>query len=328
MGTLRIVHTHADGTLLEGSSKGDGVYEILKGLRGWRYFPSIRAIGIQQSRDHVAKRWLINAAADALRVAGHEVTVEIDDTPRARDEVLADQADRLDDRREALAARAERRGAECQSLRDRSHALVANIPPGQPYIVDSSGYAADRRRRERSVDLAIAAAHMADHVAEVERRAAAVGVAARVAETPRAAQERIKRLEAELRGIDRQLNGHERNFRNGNNVIVYTERHAPVDPASDHGLTLTARAAQIRVQLDHDRATVAAAVESGGLTVWDRKSVHAGDKVSQRSGEDARWHTVVRVNQVTVSVETGYSWTDKIPYTGIRQVRCPHGGAA
>jgi hypothetical protein len=94
MADLMIRHTHADGTLLEGSSKGDGVYEVLKGLRGWRYFPSIGAIGIRQSRDRVAKRGLINAAADALRAAGHEVTVEIDDTPRARADVLADQADR------------------------------------------------------------------------------------------------------------------------------------------------------------------------------------------------------------------------------------------
>jgi hypothetical protein len=107
-------------------------------------------------------------------------------------------------------------------------------------------------------------------------------------------------------------------------VIVYTERHAPVDPASDHGQMLTARAAQIRLQLDHDRATVAAAVEAGHLTVWDRGSVHPGDLVCQHTGDTGRWHTVVRANRTTVSVETGYSWTDKLPYTSIRQVRCPH----
>lgn len=33
---LIIRHTHADGTLIEGSRKGDGVYEILKGLRDKR----------------------------------------------------------------------------------------------------------------------------------------------------------------------------------------------------------------------------------------------------------------------------------------------------
>ena len=69
-------------------------------------------IGIAQSRDHLAKRWQIDAAAEALRQAGFEVTVEIDDTPRDVAEVKADRAERLDGRYERLTAkaRAERGG--------------------------------------------------------------------------------------------------------------------------------------------------------------------------------------------------------------------------
>lgn len=66
--TITIRHNHADGTLVEGSRKGDGVWEILRGLHhNWRYFPSIGAIGIGQSRDRVAKRWVIEAAATVIR---------------------------------------------------------------------------------------------------------------------------------------------------------------------------------------------------------------------------------------------------------------------
>ena len=59
-------------------------------------------IGIPQSRDQLAKRWQIDQAAKALRAAGHEVTVEIDDTPRDMAEVKADRADRLDARYDRL----------------------------------------------------------------------------------------------------------------------------------------------------------------------------------------------------------------------------------
>ena len=33
MSDIKITHTHADGTLIEGSRKGDGVWEILLELR-------------------------------------------------------------------------------------------------------------------------------------------------------------------------------------------------------------------------------------------------------------------------------------------------------
>ena len=31
---ITITHTHADGTLIEGSAKGDGVYDVLKAPAG------------------------------------------------------------------------------------------------------------------------------------------------------------------------------------------------------------------------------------------------------------------------------------------------------
>jgi hypothetical protein len=58
MSSITITHTHEGGTLIGGSAKGDGVYETLKGLRtSWRYFPSLRQIGLGQSRDKSAQTW-------------------------------------------------------------------------------------------------------------------------------------------------------------------------------------------------------------------------------------------------------------------------------
>jgi len=70
---ITIRHTHADGTTVEGSRKGDGVYDILRQPpHRFRYFPSTRTIGIQASRDKLPQQDRINAAAGALRAAGFE----------------------------------------------------------------------------------------------------------------------------------------------------------------------------------------------------------------------------------------------------------------
>ena len=85
MSDITITHTHAEGTLIEGSRKGDGVWEVLKGLgANWRYFRSLGQIGLGQSRDKAAKTWAIDRASEALRKAGHEVTVSVDDCSGAR----------------------------------------------------------------------------------------------------------------------------------------------------------------------------------------------------------------------------------------------------
>jgi hypothetical protein len=60
MNEITITHSHEGGTLIEGSRKGDGVYDLLRGLHdNWRYFPSLRQIGLGQSRDNAAKAWVI-----------------------------------------------------------------------------------------------------------------------------------------------------------------------------------------------------------------------------------------------------------------------------
>jgi hypothetical protein len=86
MADITITHTHEAGTLVEGSRRGDGVYEVLHALHGhWRPFRSLGCLGLLNTRDRAAKRWMIDGAAEALRKAGHVVTVEIDDSQRRRE---------------------------------------------------------------------------------------------------------------------------------------------------------------------------------------------------------------------------------------------------
>ena len=139
---ITITHTHADGTLITGSAKGDGVYEVLKGLRdNWRYFPSIRQIGLGQSRDHNAHTYKINRAAEALRAAGHEVTVTVDESQRRSvAEIEADRAERAEARAERYEERSERVGAKAQAdydraresvLSERARVIHCDVRPGQ-----------------------------------------------------------------------------------------------------------------------------------------------------------------------------------------------------
>jgi len=320
MATIVIRHTHAEGTLIEGSRKGDGVYEIAR-RHGFTYFPSIRAIGIRGSRDHLARRDRINACAEALRAAGHEVTVEIDDTPRDRGQVLADQADRLDDRRDALKAKADRLNARADALRKHSDRLVEHIPPGQPILVGHHSERRHRRTLERSINAMLKAADTSARAREVERRANAVGKNLDHSARPDVIARRIKRLEAELRKVERELTGYTRRHLDHSGQPYYVEEHAPA--TGEHRDALLARQRYLQEQLDYDRAQLEAA-KANGFKVWDRTTVHVGDFVNYGLGG---WYKVVKVNRTTVSIDSGYSWTCKVPFTDIRQVRCEHGEA-
>jgi Domain of unknown function (DUF3560) len=315
--TITITHTHAEGTLLDGSRKGDGVWEIAK-LHGWAFSRNV-GIYIRGSRDRVANRAKINGLAQALRDAGHDVTVEIDDQHRDRATVLADQAERLDDRRDALKTKADRRSAETQALWDYSDRLVEHIPPGQPILVGHHSERRHRRTLERSQNAAFKALEVGREAEATARRAAAVGKAAAHSETPAVTGRRIERLETELRDITRKLDGHERVFRNHAGEVYHVEKHGPAQ--GDYRETLIARREQILDQLDYDRATIAEAIQEGRYVRWSRDNIRPGDVVRV----DGRWHEVVRASKVTVSVKTGYSWTGKVRYTDIIDARTPDG---
>lgn len=328
MAEITITHSHAEGTLVEGMARGDGTYEIVCARgSGFRWFRSLGCAGIPQSRDHVAKRYVINQVADRLREAGHTVVVEIDDEHRPRAEVLADQADRLDDRREALEAKAARRRREADTLRASADAEIEHRPPGQPLLVDHYSYSRELNRQERHDAKMRRSFDAADAADEVARRAAVVGNHARAALDPRAALGRIERIEAKIRGIRRELDGHTRRFLNADGTVHSVETYRPVSEDSGRWQQLTARLAQLEDQLAYDRQLVDNAVAEG-LTLYGPDTVQVGDLVTNRAEPWADWRRVVRVNKKTVTVETKYSWTDKIPFASIRGLRAGRGKAS
>lgn len=302
MTTLTISHSPEEGTLLTGSRKGDGVYEILVGNLGWRYFRSLRQIGLQGSRDKVAPRRRIADARTALEAAGFTVDVEIDDTIRDRATVLADQAVRLEERADRLTERAGRHAANAEAAWRRSDQISGAFEGGQPILVGHHSERRARRDQERMHN-AMARSVAEDAAANYAAgQASAVGAQAVQAAQPDATARRIEKQEKELRDLEKHLAGRE--------------------PTTDYLFELVSTIAQLRDRIGYDRASVQAAIDAGTWVWHNASTVHVGDVVySQGLGRGE----IAKVNKVTIDVETGnMPWPLKQRYTQIRRVVCPH----
>jgi hypothetical protein len=289
---ITITHTRAAGTLVEGSQRGDGVYEILHGLHGhWRPFRSLGCLGLVQSRDKLAKTWLIDSAAAALRAAGHEVTVSVDDTAPGREvaEIETDRAQRAGARADRYAERSQRRGAEADAAYARARQMAEAIPIGQPVLSDHYSARTDRNYRARmgrTYDRAFEGMAEAERLAQ---RAQAAEANQSHRESIPATLRRIERLEAEERQLQRRLNG------------TGLALHGEDTPATGaYAERLSVRLADIADELTYWRDHVKAAEESG-VKVWSCADFAKGDYV--RHG--GRWYQVERVNAKSLSVPHG-----------------------
>jgi predicted RNA methylase len=310
-----IRHTHEDGTLVYGTSKGDGTAAILKANR-FRWFPSIKLWGVAQSRDHLAKRWQINAAADALREAGFKVRVEIDDTPRDVAEVKADRADRLDARYDRLATKAQRNAAEAEARRAAADRISERFADGQPILVghhSERGARADQKRIEGHDRAANAAYRKAEWASQAAR---VVGREDARRERPDVVIRRIDKTEAELRQTQHYIDG-TRPANDWRGAYGYNR-----EPASGDWLEqLQARKTFLEHQLAADRVLLAEH-EANGYVRLSRETVHKGDIVFWSIIRQSS-ATVTRVNPKTVSLDRR-SYPRTLPYEEIQKVDCPH----
>jgi hypothetical protein len=312
MSELTIRHTSAGGTLIEGTARGDGSADVLR-ANGWRWGRSIGTWYVQRSRDRAPDLYRIERSAAALRAAGFTVTVEVDATPRDQVQAEDARAERLEERADALDARAARRAGEARARTDAAHRTMDLIPVGQPILV---GHHSERRHRRdlARIDANLRAGAEAGREAE---RAAAAAATARAhmdrREDPQTVARRIERLAVDLRDVRRKLAGTSRNG------MEYGQRAEGL-----HREQLEASAAHLVAQLDHWRQVRADQVAAGDVREWSAVDFEPGDLVLVRG----TWRTVARVNRLTVSVETGYSWTDRVEFHRITERRRPGQPAA
>ncbi|MGI5255672.1 DUF3560 domain-containing protein [Actinacidiphila glaucinigra] len=287
-GTITITHTRATGTLLSGSRKGDGVFEIVR-PHGFRWFRSLGQIGIQQSRDQAAKRWYIDGAAQALRAAGWTVVVEInEDDRRSFAEAEQERYERADARAEGLTEAAGRAAAASDAAYAGVRRIADGIPFGQPILVGHHSEGRARRDVKRMDDGMRKSVEQGDRAKELGRRAVSAEHYAAHRRNPAVTLRRIKELEADQRRNER--------WRAGESAGGFTRDIGNPDVMAE----LERRRDEIAERLQYWRDVIAKA-EADGFKVWGPSDFTKGDFARIRG----RWYEVLRVNKVSVTVPGG-----------------------
>ncbi|MET7474710.1 DUF3560 domain-containing protein [Streptomyces sp. NPDC005648] len=281
-----IRHTHENGTTVEGSAKGDGVWEALRPL-GWAYRRT-PGIFIRGSRYKGADRWKINRAAEAVRALGLSCAVVIEEGMSFAEREAA-RVDAAEQRADRFTDRAGRAAASSQSARDASDRIGERFWMGQPILVGHHSEGRARRDQERMHNA------MRTSIAESERagywasRAAAADAYERYRKNPGRTLRRIEKLEAERRGVLRERDGVDDK---GRTADVWRR-----EPSEARREELTRRLAEYDEELSYWAETIKEA-ERRGFKVWGRADFIKGDFVRWRGS----WYEVTRVNPKTVTV--------------------------
>lgn len=301
MSTLTIDHTDAEGTLLHGSTRGDGTAQVVKAL-GWRWGRSIGAWYVPRSRDAAPNRTLIEQTARALEAAGFAVAVTVDGTVGDQAEAELRRAERARGRAQRLQARAERHGAAATERWEAGRRIADRIPFGQPILVGHHSQARAERDAARIGRHLRASAELQEQADRVAAAAAAAAASTGARHNPVTVANRIERLAAQARSDEREL--------------AKLPAGAAGETTRGHTL-LREQLARTTAELEHWRSVRAEQLAAGIATNYSRDSVQRGDLVQIRG----QWRKVVRTNTKTVAVETGYSWTDKTPWHEVRDHR-------
>lgn len=295
--SITITHTHENGTLVEGTARGDGTNTILKG-QGFRWFRTLGQWGIPSSRDRQPNEWKIGRAADALRAAGHDVDVEIDRSHRDTATVEADKATRAAARADALAAKADRKHAAADAAEAAQRRAVDMLPPdGEPIKIGHHSENRHRRAIEKA-HTALGKSVQADRdAAAADQRAAIAAVATDRRNNPVTVANRINKLEAEQRADQRTLDGHSRV------VADLGERGKIVDasPAAtgEYRDRVIDRMAERADQIAYWKQVRDQQIANGQATNYGPDTINKGDAVKTWHG----WSRAIRVNKKTVSVD-------------------------
>lgn len=320
---LIITHTRSEGTLVDGTRRGDGASDVLK-RHGWRWGRSIAQWYVPHSRDVPAKTTTIAATADALRAAGFGVEVTIDDTARDTTDVEADRAARQADRVDALEAKATRRHDAAAAAEERMNRAHDALPPGgEPIKVGHHSERRHRRAIQKAFDTLDRYVEASASAAEADRRAESAAHTTDRRFDPGFTARRIQKLEAEIRAHRRELDGYTRT------LFVHPttgQKHVEVrQPATgQRRVDLAARIAEKSDQVAFWRAQIDRA-KAGGALVLTSSMVRVGDRVFAVG----QWSRVVKVNSKSVTVPHWFidGHTTTVAYDKITAIRDTDGAA-
>jgi uncharacterized protein DUF3560 len=281
-----IRHSHEDGTTVEGSAKGDGVWEALRPL-GWTYRRT-PGIFIRGSRYKGADRWKINRAAEAVRALGLSCAVVIEEGMSFAEREAA-RVDAAEERAERFADRAGRAAASSQSARDASDRIGDRFWMGQPILVGHHSEGRARRDQERMHNAMRKSIDEGERAGYWASRAAAADAYERYRKNPGRTLRRIEKLEAERRGVLRERDGVDDK---GRRADVWRR-----EPSEARREELTRRLAEYDEELTYWAETIKEAARRG-FKVWGRADFIKGDFVRWRGS----WYEVTRANAKTATV--------------------------
>lgn len=201
-GDLVIEHTPDSGTLISGTSRGDGTAEVLK-ANGWKWSRNLDAWYIPRSRDTDPKRPIINKTSDDLEKAGFRVGNVIDDTKRSAADREQAKNDRAKERAAALQAKADKKQQQADAAAKQATAATQQLPEGAEPV--KIGHHSEKRHR-RSLERAHAAMDKqvnANKDADAAREKAQAAKRSEAVRTnPVTVGNKIERLTLELRKLE------------------------------------------------------------------------------------------------------------------------------
>lgn len=284
MSAITLTHTPADGTLADGTTRGDSAGPVLKAHR-FRYSRTIGMWYLPHSRDKRPNTPLIERTAAALREAGHSVETTIDDeATRSFAEAEAERVERAEARAERCSELADNAASRSDARYKAGHTMLDAIPTGQPILVGHHSERRDRAYRDRAVDNLEASFREADKAGYWTDRANAAA----------SYQDRRLNIGTTLRRIEK-LEADERFWANtlktGHNSSGWTT------DTPEQVEEINRRLAEVREQLEYWRQHIAAA-EQSGVKIWSKADFQKGDFA--RIGR--QWHEIMRVNAKTLTV--------------------------
>lgn len=318
--SLTISHTHAEGTLIAGTSRGDGSAEVLKAVlnpysrsRAWRWSRNLGSWYVQRSRDSRANVALIEATKAALESAGFVVTVQIDDSYRPARVVEADRAVRQEKRVAALSDKADRKAHAADAAWAAEERAVKALPPdGQPILI---GHHSERRHRkliERAHRATRCAIDASEEAVTVADRASAAAFTQKFRYSPNVIRRRIDRLEAELRRHERTRDGHTRTLFTDANGVKHVDTFEPA--TGEYRDRVIAEIDRCADEIGYWKEELAKAAQSGAQ-LWSAQTVQVGDRVQYWSNV---WGTVARVNAKSIGL---VNLRGRLPYDQIKAVQ-------
>ncbi|MDX2540150.1 DUF3560 domain-containing protein [Streptomyces scabiei] len=296
--TIEITHTRREGTLIEGTSRGDGSAEILR-LREYgrtqrqlfRWSRNLDCWYLPHSRDHATYTPSLELLAQRLRDAGFEVTLTIDNADRRPfAEAEKEREEKAEGRAERFGGYAASAARNSEAAWKSSHEISERFAGGQPILVGHHSEGRARRDHARMDDTMRKSIGERDRADHWTGRAQAAANYERFKKDPGRTLRRLDKLRADLRAVEK--------WQRGESAKGYSRN--PDDPE------LTIRHEELTEEIEHWEQIIKDA-EAEGVKVWSKADFTRGDFVLYRG----TWYEVLRVNPKSVTIPHIHNGTGK-----------------